>query len=114
MTETTPRHPTSEDAHLHEVEEYAGGTIQSRHGYLPVWLLVVYAVLFVWGVLLCLSLLGWAWAGADLLMNAELRAQKQTVGRQDMVAKIILGLAAANLFLLVSALAVNVALVYFG
>ena len=47
-------------------------------------------------------------------MNAELRAQKQTVGRQDMVAKIILGLAAANLFLLLSALAVNVALVYFG
>ena len=50
MTETTPRHPTSEDAHLHEVEEYGGGTIQSRHGYLPVWLLVVYAVLFVWGL----------------------------------------------------------------
>ena len=47
-------------------------------------------------------------------MNAELRAQKQTVGRQELVAKIILGLAVANLLLLLSALAVNVALVYFG
>ena len=33
-----------------EMEEYAGGTIQSRHGYLPIWLLVVYSVLFVWGL----------------------------------------------------------------
>ena len=47
-------------------------------------------------------------------MNAELRAQKLTVGRQDVVAKIILFLAVANLVLLLSALAVNVALVYFG
>ena len=47
-------------------------------------------------------------------MNAELRAQNLTVGRQDVVAKIILVLAVANLVLLLSALAVNVALVYFG
>jgi hypothetical protein len=35
---------------LAEREEYAGGTIQSRHGYFPVWLLVVYAVLFIWAL----------------------------------------------------------------
>jgi hypothetical protein len=51
VTETTPSRPKSDDAiHEHEMEEYAGGTIQSQHGYLPVWLLVVYAVLFVWGL----------------------------------------------------------------
>jgi hypothetical protein len=51
MTETTPSKPTSDDTtHEHEMEDYAGGTIQARHGYLPVWLLVVYAVLFVWGL----------------------------------------------------------------
>jgi hypothetical protein len=33
-----------------EMEEYAGGTIQSRHGYIPVWLLVVYVVLFIWAL----------------------------------------------------------------
>jgi hypothetical protein len=35
---------------MEEMEEYAGGTIQSRHGYFPVWLLVVYAVLFIWAL----------------------------------------------------------------
>jgi len=30
------------------MEEYAGGSITARHGYIPAWLLVVYAVLFVW------------------------------------------------------------------
>jgi hypothetical protein len=34
----------------HELEEYAGGYIQARVGYIPIWLLVVYAVLFVWGL----------------------------------------------------------------
>jgi len=32
------------------MEEYAGGTIQSRHGYIPVWLLAVYVVLFLWAL----------------------------------------------------------------
>jgi len=50
---TTPSTPESDDSDHgsdHEMEEYAGGTIQSRHGYIPVWLLVVYVVLFVWGL----------------------------------------------------------------
>jgi hypothetical protein len=51
VTESTTSKPTSDNAtREHEMEEYAGGTIQSRHGYLPVWLLVVYAVLFLWGL----------------------------------------------------------------
>jgi hypothetical protein len=33
-----------------ELEEYAGGSIMARVGYIPAWLLVVYAVLFVWGL----------------------------------------------------------------
>jgi hypothetical protein len=51
VTETTPSKMTGDDpSHEGEMEEYAGGTIRSRHGYLPIWLLVVYAVLFVWGL----------------------------------------------------------------
>jgi hypothetical protein len=33
-----------------ELEEYAGGLIQARVGYIPLWLLAVYAVLFIWGL----------------------------------------------------------------
>jgi hypothetical protein len=33
-----------------ELEDYAGGLIQARVGYIPVWLLVTYAVLFAWGL----------------------------------------------------------------
>jgi hypothetical protein len=52
VTESTPGKPTSDETlHSHEVEEYQGGDIQSRHGYIPAWLLVVYAVLLLWGLL---------------------------------------------------------------
>ena len=53
MTDTgTTRNKVASDdaAHAHELEEYQGGDIQARHGYIPVWLLVVYAVLFLWGL----------------------------------------------------------------
>lgn len=33
-----------------EMESYAGGSIQARHGTIPVWLLAVYAVLFLWAL----------------------------------------------------------------
>ena len=33
-----------------EMEEYAGGYIKARVGQIPAWLLVVYAVLFVWAL----------------------------------------------------------------
>jgi hypothetical protein len=32
------------------MEEYSGGAIEARHGYIPAWLLVVYIVLLVWGI----------------------------------------------------------------
>ena len=48
MTEPTTHGDPGHDASDSEMEEYAGGSITARHGYLPVWLLVVYAVLFVW------------------------------------------------------------------
>ena len=37
-------------AHADALENYAGGYIQARHGRLPLWLLAVYAVLFVWSM----------------------------------------------------------------
>jgi hypothetical protein len=33
-----------------ELEDYAGGYIQSHHSSIQPWLLVVYAVLFVWAL----------------------------------------------------------------
>jgi hypothetical protein len=45
-TEPTRDHTSHED----EREEYGGGAIESRHGYIPLWLLGVYAVLFIWGL----------------------------------------------------------------
>ena len=42
--------PSEHHSHIDELEDYGGGHIQARHGYLPIWLLVVYAVMFVWGL----------------------------------------------------------------
>ena len=33
-----------------ELEEYAGGYIQARHGTIPIWLIVVIVVLLVWAI----------------------------------------------------------------
>ena len=44
--ESTSDHTSRED----EREEYGGGAIGSRHGYIPLWLLVVYFVLAIWGL----------------------------------------------------------------
>ena len=40
----------SRAAHADQLEDYAGGYIQARHGRIPLWLLAVYAVLFVWAL----------------------------------------------------------------
>ena len=40
-------HPERDEGH---VEDYAGGEIQVRRGIVNRWLLVVYAILLVWGV----------------------------------------------------------------
>lgn len=47
---SNPENTNPRDAPRHDMEEYAGGSIEARHGYIPVWLLVVYFVLFVWGM----------------------------------------------------------------
>ena len=36
--------------HKNDLHEYAGGYIQAHHGGIPIWLLVVYAVLLIWGL----------------------------------------------------------------
>jgi hypothetical protein len=56
MTEpkSTPSKPASEgpghEREMHEMEEYAGGYIKAWVGQIPAWLLVVYAVLFIWAL----------------------------------------------------------------
>jgi hypothetical protein len=50
MTTTDPDHPLVAAPGPTEVEQFADGEIQSYHGRVNIWLLVVYAVLAVWGV----------------------------------------------------------------
>jgi hypothetical protein len=45
----TPSRETHDSA-SEEIEDYAGGYIKARVGKIPVWLLAVYAVLFVWAL----------------------------------------------------------------
>jgi hypothetical protein len=49
----SPRHQAGGEkrtSHTDELEDYAGGYIQSRHGSIQPWLLAVYAILFVWAL----------------------------------------------------------------
>ena len=46
MSQPTPEGEPAREA----LEEYAGGEIQVRRGTVDRWLLVVYLLLFVWGV----------------------------------------------------------------
>lgn len=51
-SETAPaRSEDFDDVPLHdELEKYGGGHITSHHGRIDAWLLVVYAILFVWAL----------------------------------------------------------------
>jgi hypothetical protein len=51
MTESvkSPGAPATDRPH-DELEEYAGGYIKAWVGRIPAWLLVVYAVLFIWAL----------------------------------------------------------------
>ncbi|MBI1209307.1 MAG: hypothetical protein GC191_18735 [Azospirillum sp.] len=46
--DTTSRAP--DHGSDHDLEDYGGGSVQARHGYIPAWLLVVYAGLFAWAL----------------------------------------------------------------
>ena len=51
MTSSAEEHDATGQAHHgDQLEDYAGGYIQARHGRLPLWLLAVYVVLFVWSM----------------------------------------------------------------
>lgn len=45
-----PSGEKASDATRDELEEYAGGYIKAWVGRIPAWLLVVYAVLFIWAL----------------------------------------------------------------
>ena len=51
------------------LEEYSGGYIQARVGYIPIWLLVTYAVLFVWAMSMCVFWGGEGRAGRNDRMS---------------------------------------------
>jgi hypothetical protein len=50
--------PAGDPAEHGEMEQYAGGHIVGHHGTIPAWLLVVYAVLFVWALYYMVSYWG--------------------------------------------------------
>jgi len=50
MTDSAPKSANEHAGHDHELEEYAGGSIKARHGYIPLWLLAVYTILFLWSL----------------------------------------------------------------
>lgn len=54
MTPAKPRSPdqaaSRQRAAPHEQTEQYGGHIESRHGRINTWLLIVYAILFVWSL----------------------------------------------------------------
>ena len=96
--ESTPSDPAS-DSPAHELEEYAGGYIKARVGRIPAWMLVVYAVLFIWALYYTFAY----WGG---------RQTDKATGL--LVARIIFALAALNLLFLFSEITMNVVGVYFG
>ncbi|MGH6948824.1 MAG: hypothetical protein ACREDZ_15955 [Kiloniellales bacterium] len=54
------------ESHEHEeLEEYAGGYIQAHHGTIAPWLLIVYAVLLVWGLYYMVAYWGGLGPGLD-------------------------------------------------
>ena len=50
MTDATTPPASDHSSHEHELEEYAGGSIKARHGHIPLWLLCVYTILFLWSL----------------------------------------------------------------
>lgn len=50
VPDTPSKKMSKAENHNDDLEDYGGGSIEARHGYLPIWLLVVYFVLFAWGL----------------------------------------------------------------
>ncbi len=48
-----------------EVEEFAGGEVSARHGRVNGWLMVVYAILFVWAIYYGITYWGGLGPGLD-------------------------------------------------
>ena len=62
----TPHDPSHDLPHHQQTEDYGGGHIQARHGRINGWLLVVYAVLFVWALYYGYTYWGGLGPGLDL------------------------------------------------
>lgn len=48
-----------------QVEEFAGGEVSARHGRVNRWLMVVYAILFVWSIYYGINFWGGLGPGLD-------------------------------------------------
>lgn len=48
-----------------QVEEFAGGEVSARHGRVNRWLMVVYAILFVWSIYYGITFWGGLGPGLD-------------------------------------------------
>jgi hypothetical protein len=62
-----------------EIEHYAGGEIQTRHGVVNRWLLAIYAVLFLWSIYYLLGPFDglrptfefWGWGGLGAGLSSK-------------------------------------------
>jgi hypothetical protein len=50
MDSESPSNKPVAESGADEIEDYAGGYIQERRGYIPAWLLAVYVILFLWAL----------------------------------------------------------------
>jgi len=61
--------PGQSTAHHQQTEDYGGGHIQTRHGRVNGWLLVVYLVMFVWALYYGYTYWGGLGPGLDLSLG---------------------------------------------
>lgn len=54
-----------EESHAEEIEDYGGGFIKARRGWINIWLLIVYAILLVWAIYYGINYWGGLGPGLD-------------------------------------------------
>jgi hypothetical protein len=87
-----------------DLEHYAGGEIQARHGIINKWLLAMYAVLFVWSIYYLIgpfdgwrpTLEFWGWGGLGAGLSKE-GAQEGVRGLQT-IGVLALSIAVISIF----------------
>jgi hypothetical protein len=87
-----------------EIERYAGGEIQARHGIINRWLLALYAVLFLWSVYYLIGPFeGWRprfefWGWGGLGAGLSSKGAEEGVEGLQLIGAIALSITVASIF----------------